>query len=104
MHSLYASEDQLGVTPGCAAWVNSTDNAIRPVEAEVQTSRASTIVVIGAFKKHGVRMRNARSNDGSVLPVCANVFHPWEHTVKIDCGLCWPLADFIESVSGHVVQ
>ena len=67
--------------------MNSTESAIRPVEAEVQTWRATTIVIIGAFEKHGVRMRNAWANDYSALPVCCNVLHPWETIIKVDLRL-----------------
>ena len=104
MISLKALEAQLGVLPGSPAWVNSTESAIRPVEAEVQTPRATTIWVIGVWQKHGVRMRNAWTNDFSALLVCCNVLLPWETIIKIDNGLSWPVADVIESVSGKPVQ
>ena len=95
-------EDQLGVIPGFVACVNSTDSAIRPVEAEIQTQRA--IAVIAVWQKHGVRMRNAWTNDCSALLVCCNVFNPWEDTIKNDCGPSWPVVDVIESVSGKLMQ
>ena len=74
-------EKQLGVILGFPAWVNSTDSTIRPVEAEVQAWRATAIWVIGTWQKHGVRMRNAWTNDCSALWVCCNVLHPWETTI-----------------------
>ena len=84
--------------------MNSTDSPIRPVEAKVQTRRATTIWVIGAWQEHGVRMRNAWTDDSSAMLVCCNVLNPWKAIIKIDCGLSWPLADLIESVSGKPVQ
>ena len=82
--SLWAVKGELGVFLGSFAWVNSTDSAIRPVETEVQSRRATTISVSRAGQEHGERMRNARTNDFGALRVCCNVLHPWEATVKID--------------------
>ena len=58
---------QLRVVLASVARMNSADNAIRPVEAEDQTWRATAIWVIGTWQKHGVRMRNAWTNDCSAL-------------------------------------
>ena len=104
MISLYVLEAQLGVTPGPPAWVNSTDSAIRPVEAEVQTLRATTIAVYAFWLPHGDRLVNAWTNDFRALPVCCNILHPWEEIIKHDRLPSRPVADAIESLPGQVVQ
>ena len=61
--SFELAEDQLGVILASLAWVNTTESAVRPVEAKVQTWRATTICVIRVFEKLGARTRNAWTND-----------------------------------------
>ena len=71
--SFELAEDQLGVILASLAWVNTTDSAVRPVEAEVQTWRATTICVIRASEPLGLRKCNAWTNDFRTLAVCCNV-------------------------------
>ena len=58
---------QLRVLAAFVARVKYTDSTICPVEAKVQTLRATAIVVICVRHKYGLRMRNAWTNDCSVL-------------------------------------
>ena len=98
------AEKQFGVLTAFAARVNSTNSAIRSVEAEVHTWGATTIRIIGAWQKHSVRVRNACTNDLSAVPVGSNVLYPWEKTIKIDWFSGWEVTDDHECVSGKPVQ
>ena len=96
--------DKLGVELGSASWVNSADSAVRSVEVEVQTWCATTIAVPASWLPHGDRSLNAWTNDFRALPVCCNILHPWEETIKRDRLPSRPVAVGIESVPGQVVQ
>ena len=97
-------DDKLGVVLGFLSWVNSADSAVRSVEVEVQTWRATTIAVYASWLPHGDRLVNAWTNDFRALPVCCNILHPWEEIIKHDRLPSRPVADAIESVPGQVVQ